>query len=531
VPPGIWRIHGRDYDMTSFVDKHPGGPLLIMLGKGTDCTILFETYHVFNEPRKRLRTHDVTPDGLKPEVPPCPSAFLSDVRTMVKEHFKGKPKGSHKASTGQLCRMAVLWLIEVAAIWYWIAYFSPIGGVVAGVTGYLLMVNLGHDSSHGALTRSPRINTFGQFIGNSPFVTGHASWSIQHLVSHHQHTNEVGQDVDAHHFPFARWHRETVPEILGGAWCGGAHNLFWHMITWLAATLSMSIIHPAHFILQPLLAQACCGGLPSGFDGGLESATMPRHGLLGCPQPKFDSAYEKVAGTFARERVLLHNKWWLFGNVFVMLLSAALAVGPVIHKASGAGPDASDYSTLECTLSWLWVVALGFIPFATSSICFMTATQISHIQESCQVDSTLREQDPYKKQALTSLDHSSSSVIGHFITGGLNLQSVHHCLPSISLVHYPALYPKFYEVCKKHDCVPVNAGGLHNAIAWHLSYVYKLGKGNIAAIEPTLSPTNCALDGKGRLLANKLKKSEQGECDEKASPIAVEDVPAPPLGA
>ena len=65
VPPHVWRIHGRDYDLKSFVQDHPGGPM-ILLGKGSDCTILFETYHALNEPRKRLRTHDVTADGLSP---------------------------------------------------------------------------------------------------------------------------------------------------------------------------------------------------------------------------------------------------------------------------------------------------------------------------------------------------------------------------------------------------------------------------------------------------------------------------------
>lgn len=42
IPADVWRIHGRDYDMTSFVDEHPGGALMILLGKGTDCTLLFE---------------------------------------------------------------------------------------------------------------------------------------------------------------------------------------------------------------------------------------------------------------------------------------------------------------------------------------------------------------------------------------------------------------------------------------------------------------------------------------------------------
>ena len=122
IPAHVWRIHGRDYDMTTFVDDHPGGAHMILLGKGTECTNLFESYHVINEPRKRLQKYDVSPDGLQPVVPECPSAYMRDIRDMVREHFKqerGKPNdGHHKASTAAICTYVLLWLIEIGlGIW------------------------------------------------------------------------------------------------------------------------------------------------------------------------------------------------------------------------------------------------------------------------------------------------------------------------------------------------------------------------------------------------------------------------------
>lgn len=450
-----------------------------MLGKGTDCTILFETYHTFNEPRKRLRQHDVTPDGLKPEVIPCPSPFLCDVRAMVKEHFasaKLSPKrvgrverSAHKASVGQLMLMLVLLACEAAATYWWLTSGLLGAGFVAGFCGYLLMVNLGHDASHGALTRYPWVNTLAHFLGNAPYVNGHASWSLQHVISHHQHTNEVGQDVDAHHFPYARWHRLVEPEINGGRSCGGWHNTFWHMITYLASTLSMSLVHPVHFVFVPLLSIVCCGGLPSGFRGGLSTATPPRHGILGCPQPAFDSAFEKVAGTFARERVLLHNPMWLLGNILIWVLSLALFLTPLaLTGGLAASPDGSplfdvypyrpygarggstatsasstgiDESIAELVLRWVYAAMLALAPWGASSVAFMTATQISHIQPVCQQDATLKEPCPYKRQALTSLDHTTGSRLGHFITGGLNLQVSLPTGPSRSNATSPASQP------------------------------------------------------------------------------------------
>jgi hypothetical protein len=42
-----WLIHGQHYDLSDFVDRHPGGKESILLGRGRDCTALFESYHAF----------------------------------------------------------------------------------------------------------------------------------------------------------------------------------------------------------------------------------------------------------------------------------------------------------------------------------------------------------------------------------------------------------------------------------------------------------------------------------------------------
>ena len=44
----IWWIHGNGYDLTKFVERHPGGKEAILLGRGRDCTALFESYHIFS---------------------------------------------------------------------------------------------------------------------------------------------------------------------------------------------------------------------------------------------------------------------------------------------------------------------------------------------------------------------------------------------------------------------------------------------------------------------------------------------------
>lgn len=42
-----WTVHGIEYDLAHFVNLHPGGKEAVELGRGRDCTALFESYHPF----------------------------------------------------------------------------------------------------------------------------------------------------------------------------------------------------------------------------------------------------------------------------------------------------------------------------------------------------------------------------------------------------------------------------------------------------------------------------------------------------
>ena len=46
APPDLWRIHNKLYDLTSFVQYHPGGVQWIKWTQGTDCTESFESHHL-----------------------------------------------------------------------------------------------------------------------------------------------------------------------------------------------------------------------------------------------------------------------------------------------------------------------------------------------------------------------------------------------------------------------------------------------------------------------------------------------------
>ena len=65
----------------------------------------------------------------------------------------------------------------------------------------------------------------------------------------------------------------------------------------------------------------------------------------------------------------------------------------------------------------------------------------------------------------------------HFgVTGGLNVQSIHHVMPVVNSCHYAKLYPEFYALCEKYDCAPATEPNILTAGYRHLKHVYDLGE-------------------------------------------------------
>ena len=45
----LWNLYGKRYDLTNFLDKHPGGRRILELSKSDkDLTPLFESYHAMS---------------------------------------------------------------------------------------------------------------------------------------------------------------------------------------------------------------------------------------------------------------------------------------------------------------------------------------------------------------------------------------------------------------------------------------------------------------------------------------------------
>ena len=450
IPCGLWRIRGVDYDLSSFSERHPGGALAIDLLRGLDATNAFNQFHVFNEKHERLLSSFSKKATLsEKKTMHSSSAFHAEVKDMVRRHFKDK---SHKASWPHVFLTTCNAVCYVAAFrgWYrghWVSM------AVLPLFAWLQMANVGHDGSHHAVSkRFPIVNEL-CLLSSSPLLYSYASWYMQHCVSHHLHTNDPKMDADLQHHPFAKWHEnaesiKTPSNVIA--------QFAWHLTAFLLSTLNMSLVHPWKFFIVPfILKKDETFTTFARDDNDAKFKTFKRQGK----HAPHELAFFRVAGTLFRSGFFLKHKRRVLFASLAFFSSLAFLVVPFLR------------------FPFLKALAFAILPYLATSLVFMVVTQISHVQADCQRPQDTTFDDFFKRQARTALDYGRSSHLCRFLTGGLNLQSIHHVLPGINSCHYTDLYPKYFDICKRHGCDPPQRHTILHALKDHLSHVASLAGG------------------------------------------------------
>ena len=128
---------------------------------------------------------------------PIPPSFLDRVRN----RSRSLVTQGEAAARRQIWAKAALWLVVGAAAYTWLLHMPPGWGalglaVVTALALTMLPINLGHDATHGAASKSRLVNdlavvcTFG-VLG----MSGHL-WRHRHIHNHHMFSNLEGADTD-----------------------------------------------------------------------------------------------------------------------------------------------------------------------------------------------------------------------------------------------------------------------------------------------------------------------------------------------
>jgi len=192
----LWWLHGKAYDFTDFVPRHPGGEYMILLGKGRDCTELFESVHALSDkPHTLLKKYRVeTKEKVPEEVFKWEKGGFYDVLTQrVRKAFptKDSQKASYMVYIKILAIMAVMSISWALLLQYDLLYLAPLNGGLQMSIGFCLM----HEASHGGLSKKAWVNYLG-LLYSSWMLWNPWMWLLHHCYGHHSYTGIYKMDPD-----------------------------------------------------------------------------------------------------------------------------------------------------------------------------------------------------------------------------------------------------------------------------------------------------------------------------------------------
>ena len=383
----MWQIHGRVYDLTTFVGRHPGGSQVLKSVKGSgDLTAIFESSHALADRAKIDRVmnsfylRDCEPTAIQFPV----DGFYKKVTQQVRLAL---PSSGPRATRWWCFKAAVLTAAWAAS--FMCAFFGGLSSsapqlssawrcAIAILSGHMF-ISVGfvvmHDASHSAVSASPRINTNLSWLWNAIACWDHRLWHKHHVYRHHSFTGDIKRDPDTIHLtPFLRKH------VAQG---GPPSPMLSRMAPWTASVLFVNLL-PGMFLGQAI--------------------------------------------SYAR--------WWQRGRLWRMEVckTAEVDLGAVAIR----GLILSLYATSPLvTLSY--VLAMNW----TYAMCILPDHDTQETREAASATSS----DWGEEQVRNSANFATSNPLVCGLYGGINFQIEHHLFPTLSHVHYATIQPVVKAAC------------------------------------------------------------------------------------
>nr|CAD7571279.1 unnamed protein product [Timema californicum] len=192
---GLWRVRDDLYDLSGFVDKHPGGAEWLEITKGTDITEAFEAHHLNPSAEKHLKQLHVRRAKSQRN---SPYNFREDgfyktlkkkVRVVLGDDYSG-PTFESKLIIDLLLTGTLVSTVLSAA-------FRSYGLAVVSGSFLALTAIAAHNFFH-------QKDNFRMYYFHLCFLSSR-DWRISHSLSHHIYPNSV-LDLEVSLFePFFQW--------------------------------------------------------------------------------------------------------------------------------------------------------------------------------------------------------------------------------------------------------------------------------------------------------------------------------------
>ncbi|EGG19896.1 delta 5 fatty acid desaturase [Cavenderia fasciculata] len=415
-------VDGKVYDVTKWVNQHPGGSDIILYSSGRDVTNLFESYHPMSDKPAAIleKYHIGTVSSLEFPKYVVKSKFYDTLKARVRKHFIDTAQDPQQ-SVGVVNRIILAYVIVISGyvLSHYVFqnfYLNFLLAIVFGVCEALFAMHLLHDASHCAVGHNPKVwkwlgASFDFVIGGSFFA-----WIHQHVLGHHLYTNVRGADPDV-----------GDGEIDFRVITPYQQRLWYHKYQHIYAPLLYGL-YPFKTRIQDS-----------------ESFIKKINGRIRVSAPSTFDLVAYIVGkiSFIFFRFILPLQYIPYANLIPCFIIAELTFG--------------------------WYLTINF--------------QVSHVAEDLKFFATeSRPNEPTNvdedwaiSQVKTTQDYANGSLLANYFSGALNHQVVHHLFPSIQQEFLPQIVPILKQVCSEYNLKYNHYDTFTEAIGSHIKYLYKMG--------------------------------------------------------
>jgi len=393
------RIGDTEYDITDWIDKHPGGKKMIMLAVNRDSTDLILSYHlrqshveqILNKMPKRSikkeeeeeKNHNNENNNENDVIPRRTAELAVDFqRELQEEVLKYFKESDQDWRGGYKMGLRVCFWILVGALLISSLFLKGTWWIGALVGWWMASVGLAvqHDANHGALFKSRVLNEacclFDDLIGGSSLI-----WRHHHVVGHHLFTNHPSLDPDAHAgLPLVKFHPSNPT-----SWYHAYQHLYF---VWLSSLFG--------FTYQ--FSDISC--YLSGKFGDIPLQPLSLRDRL-----------EFWGGKIAFFSVFLIIPMYLHGWTYIF--------------------------------TWIVLELVGSLYLALTFAISHNTPEIDQLDQNAK--------DWAELQIRQSSNWGTDSWFANFFTGGLNQQIEHHLFPGVAHRHYPELSKIVKKKCEERN--------------------------------------------------------------------------------
>lgn len=199
IPPELWCVHGKLYDLGGFMSRHPGGREWLELTRGSDITDAVETHHLDMGKVQAILAKTFVRDAPKAKAARAKARFtFADddfYRTLKRRAVKvlGASSAGHGPTAAMHAVSATLlagWLACFVGMCAFGGTALPLLAAAVGATFLHALMGVGHNFFHQA-------NNAWMYVFDLSLFQSH-TWRISHAMSHHLYPNlEIDIEVSS----------------------------------------------------------------------------------------------------------------------------------------------------------------------------------------------------------------------------------------------------------------------------------------------------------------------------------------------